>query len=300
MSPRLKKYTRERTKAPAIILQERDLKILEMVHEYRFLRSDQIAALVQKDGVKLRTNQVILKRLQKLFHNGQLDRPRDQIRYDMMGTDKMIYALANGGADVLAEKRGIDRGKIEWSKKNREVKRPHLWHVMIVSQFRACLALALKKRKDAELLFWRQGDEIRDFVKVEDKKGKESRRAVWPDGFFGLNTPRGRIYFFLEADRSTMINARFLDKMRRYWAYWQKKGHTEKYGIKYFRVLTITRSEQRKKNLRMATKKADSKQKGSNMFMFACEKSYGLKEPERILQAIWQTPAGEEGESLLD
>ena len=300
MSPRLKKYTRERTKAPAIILQERDLKILEMVHEYRFLRSEQIAALVQKDGVKLRTNQVILKRLQKLFHNGLLDRPRDQIRYDMMGTDKMIYALANGGADVLAERRGIDRGKIEWSKKNREVKRPQLWHVMIVSQFRACLQIALKKRNDGELLFWRQGDEIRDYVKVKDKKEKEHRCAVWPDGFFGLNTPKGKLYFFLEADRSTMVNARFLDKMRRYWAYWEKKGHTEKYGITQFRVLSITRSEERKRNLREATKKADPKQRGSNMFMFACEKSYSLKKPERILQAIWQTPAGEEWQGLLD
>lgn len=171
---------------------------------------------------------------------------------------------------------------------------------MIISQFRVCLQLALKKRRDGELLFWRQGDEIRDFVKVKDEKGKERRCAVWPDGFFGIKTSKGKLYFFLEADRSTMVNARFLDKMRRYWTYWKEKGHTEKYGIKYFRVLTITRSEERKKNLRAATKKADSKQKGSNMFMFACEKSYSLKEPERILQAIWQTPAGEEWQRLVD
>ena len=300
MPPRLKKYTRERTKAPGMILQARDIKILELVHEYRFLRSEQIAALVQEDGVKLRTNQVILKRLQKLFHNGLLDRPRDQIRYDMMGTDKMIYALANGGADVLAEKRGLDRGKIEWAKKNREVKRPQLWHVMIVSQFRACLEIALKKRSDVELLFWRQGDEIRDYVKVKDKKGDDRRCAVWPDGFLCIKAPRGNFYFFLEADRSTMVNARFLDKMRRYWAYWLEKGHTQKYGIKKFRVLTITRSEARKENLRKAIKKADPKGKGSPMYMFACEKSYSLKEPESLLQAIWQTPAGEEWQSLMD
>jgi len=281
-----------------MVMQARDLKVLELVHEYRFLRSDQISVLVQDDGVKLKTNQVILKRLQKLFHNGILDRPRDQIRYDLMGSDRMIYALGNGGADILTEKLGIDRGKIDWSKKNREVKRNYLQHVLMISNFRACLALATRER--GGILFWRQGDEIRDYVKTQDEEGRKLRYPVWPDGFFGLQTPKGEQYFFLEADRSTMTNERFLKKMKGYWAYWKEECHRKKYGIDTFRVLTITRSEARKENLRKTTQEADDKEKGSPMFMFCCEKSYSLEEPGSILEANWQTPAGEKKKSLLD
>ena len=300
MPQRLKKYTRERKKAPGIVLQKRDLKILELIFDYRFLRSDHIKALVQDGGVELKTNQVILKRLQKLFHNGLLDRPRDQVRYDMQGSDRMIYALGNGGADVLTEALGIDRGKIDWLKKNREVKRYYLQHVLMISEFRAALELALKGRRDVELVFWKQGDEIRDKVVATDEKGDKARYPIWPDGFFCLKTARGSLNFFLEADRSTMTNARFVRKVRGYWAYWKAGGHTKKYGIKYFRVLTITRSEARKENLRSATRQADGKKKGSTMFMFACEKKYSLAKPEKVLEAIWQTTKGDGWPSLLD
>ena len=300
MSPRLKKYTREKSRAPAIVLQERDLKILKLVHDYRFLRSSQISALVQEDGVQLRTNQVILKRLQKLFHNGLLDRPRDQIRYDIRGSDKMIHGLGNGGADILAEELGIDRGQIDWAKKNREVKRTYLQHVLMISNFRAILTLALRDRKGIDLLFWRQGDEIRDYVEAKDEKRKKIRYPVWPDAFFGLKTSKGKLFFFLEADRSTMTNDRFLKKMKGYWAYWQKQGHTKKYEIKKFRVLTITLTEARKENLRKTTRKADEKQKGSALFMFGCERSYSLEEPQGILEDIWQTPAGNKRQGLFD
>ena len=298
MPQRLKKFTRERSKAPGIVLQKRDLKILELVYDYRFLRSDHIAALVQNGDAELKTNQVILKRLQKLFHNGLLDRPRDQIRYDMQGSDRMIYALGNGGADVLTETLGIDRGKIDWSKKNREAKRYYLQHVLMISEFRTALELALRGRRDAELVFWRQGDDIRDKVVETDEKGNNVRYPIWPDGFFKIRTPKGVLHFFLEADRSTMTNARFVRKTRGYWAYWRAAGHTKKYGIKTFRVLTITRSEARKENLRNATRRADGKQKGSAMFMFACEKKYRLAEPENVLGAIWQTTKGDEWQGL--
>lgn len=284
---------------PSIVIQDRDIEILKLVNDYRFLRSDQIIALLQNRQPKLRSNQVILKRLQKLFHNGLLDRPRDQLRYDMQGSDKMIYALGNGGADMLAETQHIARGKINWSKKNREVKRHYLNHSLMISDFRSSLTLALRLRKDMELLFWHQGEGIRDHVLVRDEKGDKIRFPVWPDGYFCLNAPRGKHHFFLEADQSTMTNDRFLKKMKAYWAFWQSGGHTKKYGIKSFRVLTITKSEARKENLLRVTIEADAKKKGSNLFMFACEKKYCLSQPQGILEPIWQTPAEEEYKFLL-
>jgi len=92
-----------------LALQERDIEIIRLVDEYRFLDSEQMCALVQ--GSK----QVILRRLQKLFHHGYLDRPINQIN-PFLGYRKMVYALGDKGADLLAERLGIDRGKILWKR----------------------------------------------------------------------------------------------------------------------------------------------------------------------------------------
>ena len=71
-----------------------------------------------------------------------------------------------------------------------------------------------------------------------------------PDGFFGLQFPwlpdgRNRAFFFLEADRSTMPRERFLKKLLAYWDRFCRGGHSETLGIKRFRVLTVTKSEER-------------------------------------------------------
>ena len=66
-------------------------------------------------------------------------------------------------------------------------------------------------------------------------------RSRPPDGFFGLETPKGNAYFFVEVDRATMGNVRIKRKMRGYARYWLDGVYTEKWGDENaFRVLTST------------------------------------------------------------
>ena len=97
-----------------------------------------------------------------------------------------------------------------------------------------------------------------------------------------------------------MDHRRFLDKMRAYWDWFFTKGQEKKFNIKHFRVLTITKTEARKENLRTATKQADTKKIGSSMFLFACEKQYSLEQPEQVLKTIWQSPANNNPHYLLE
>jgi len=61
-----------------------------------FLRSWQIAALV--GGSK----QMVLRRLQLLFHHGYLERPRSQIEYYQPGgSHAFVYGLSDRGAELL-------------------------------------------------------------------------------------------------------------------------------------------------------------------------------------------------------
>jgi len=108
------------------------------------------------------------------------------------------------------------------------------------------------------------------------------------------------MHFFLEADRSTMTSERLLDKYKGYWIWRAEGGQKAKLEIPNFRVLTICLSQERADNLRKIAKKADDNQAGSEMFWFACESSYSLKEPETILEAVWKTPKNDNPHYLLE
>jgi len=293
---RTPRFKREPQQVGGLRLQERDIEIIKLVHDFRFLNSHQIELLVNT------SEKAILRRLQKLFHHGFLDRPPAQIVYPLKGTQKMVYALGDRGAELLAEKFGVDIAKIRWGEKNKEVKDRHIQHTLMISDFRVCLELALRNLPDANLLFWKRENpkELKDYVYIKDLRGGKVKASVVPDGFFGIQDPKGKMYFFLEADQSTMTNARFLKKMRAYWNWWKEGRHTKRFGIKAFRVLTITKTEKRKENLRQTTKKADDRQVGSYMFWFTSEENYSIQRPESILEPIWQTAKDNEWHSILE
>lgn len=276
-----------------IRLNERDLAILKLVYEYRFLSSAHIRVLVAG------SDQKITKRLQKLFHEGYLDRPREQGAHAFGKTNYFVYGLGRAGALALAEAYDIDFSKIEWTAKNREAKQRYIWHSLMIANFRTALSLALRNNTGAELLFWQQGSELKDDF-VLSERGKSRRFVVFPDAFFGLKDKRGKMYFFLEADRSTMQGERYLRKLKGYWSYWQERKHVEKYGINRFRVLTTTISEKRSQNLRVIARRADDQEKGSLMFWFTCEKNYGISGASEILGPIWQTPVDNKKHHLLE
>ena len=248
------------------------------------MSSEQIQFLIEG------SNQVILRRLQKLYHHGYLDRPISQIVFSnpLLGPKKMVYGLGDKGADLLSETYGIDRGNIAWREKNREVSERYIQHTLMVSDFRACLTLSLKDNPETELHWLMGGDsEIKQEVRFREE-GKEKRLPIIPDGFFQIEDPKGKMHFFLEADRSTMTNARFFNKMRAYWLWWQKGGQ-KSLGIENFRVLTITKTKERLENLIEVTKRVNSSQACSYMFWFASIDNYQLAQPENILKDIWLT-----------
>ena len=267
-------------------LQTRDIEILTLLAEYRFLTTYQILALQPRGIRNLR------RRLQYMFHAGLVDRPTKQHDF-LKPPGPMVYALGNKGADVLAETLEVDRGKVNWQTKNREVGLHYIDHTLMVSNFRATLTLALKPLQEANLISWGQGPELKVTALVDGQ-----RVAIVPDGFFTVQG-KGPLHYFLEADRSTMTSKRFLRKMRAYWRWWKDGGHQNKFGISRFRVLTLTISEKRKENLRKLATRADDRQQGSPMFLFACEKNFRLEQPEAILQAIWQTPVDDKWHSIL-
>lgn len=293
----LPRFERRPDLVGGIRIQERDLEIIRLLYDYRFLNSHQLTKLI--DG----SYQTICRRLRKLYHHGYIDRPKSQLYLGWHKPRSLVYALGDRGADLLVENLGLDREVVggNWRKKNREVKYRYIEHSLMISDFRACLWLALKGLPKSDLLFWEKENpaKLKDEVYFR-KGGTKTRVPIVPDGFFAIQDRGDELYFFLEADRGTTTNRRFLKKMEGYWKYWRQGRHKRRFGIQAFRVLTVTTSTKRKENLREVTKKADDKNVGSLIFWFTSEEEFTLSEPAGILDPIWQTPKNDGWHQILE
>jgi len=272
------RYRRSSTNKPKLVLQPRDIEIIKLVYSYRLLDSVLIRALISG------SNRGLLSRLQKLYHNGYLDR----IKRDMH--KPIVYALGNRGADLLAKIEKTKRGKINWQKKNLKIKEYYIEHTLQISRFRAVLELALRKNSNYKLVHWISENELKEIVLLNNLNYKSNRTTVIPDGFFSVQRSDGKqAHFFLEADRSTMTRKRFLEKMKAFWQFRLDNSNKEIFGIRAFRVLTVCKSTERAKNLRDLSTQADPNRTGSFMFWFTSEENYNIKQPQKVLDKIWLT-----------
>lgn len=289
-----KKFERNKKLTQPIVIQPRDTEIMKAVADYRFLDTNHIAALLGIGIWRAR------RRLKLLFHHGFLDRPKAQAFYFRPQKD-LIYALGKKGFLHLRQVYPERHGQLEWQVKyladenSPDTQAFYLRHTLMVANFRAALDLALKNRPGSKLVSWRQGQEIKEYVRVSGEK-----LSVAPDGFFTIEDRNELMHFFLEADRSTMTLERFFRKMAAYWQWKREDGHKKRLGIKNFRVLTLTISDERKNNLKLISRQADARKEGSPMFWFACDKHYDFGNPESVLGPIWQTPKDESRHCLLE
>jgi hypothetical protein len=206
----------------------------------------------------------------------------------------MVYALGRRGAEVLVE-RGLLKDIGDWRKKNQGLQDRYIAHQIMVTNFRIELSLATRERSDVRLLFFhREGLALRDRVTVAGN-GRWRSLPINPDGFFGLQFPelpegRNRAFFFLEADRSTMTRKRFLQKLVGYWEWFRQGGHTRKHGIRAFRVLTVTKSEERMAGLLQAAAEVRELREGLRLFWFTSERRLAPERPASLFEPIWETP----------
>jgi hypothetical protein len=313
--PRFRRAARE--DRPAFRLTDRDREMLKIIFDYRFITAAMLQDLVrppaltkrQQDaleklraykqanasdigtaqGAQTKTRREILRRLQMLYHAGYVQRQK------LADGEPIIYSLGNLGADELMMFFGYDRKQIDWTTRARESSDRYIRHGLMISRFRHAVELAVRKAPDVSLLLWDPAGSFTATVEyVDTVNTREGARTqvvegkVIPDGFFVLQQGKRRIAYFLEADRSTMSHARYLNKLKAYYHYWNTQIRTEKDPAKkrHIRVLTITISEERKKYLRKTAQSVSTEAK--NLFWFGCERSY-RDEPEQVISSIWQT-----------
>ena len=295
---------RRAEKFASMDLTERDAQILRAVNRHRFLRSRQIADLVGG------SRQQVLRRLQRLYHHGYLERPRCQLDYyQQPGSRSITYGLASRGAAHLRRVDDIPFSRLDWTSRNRAIKRLFLEHALMVSDIMVALEIACRKRGDVRLLIEheiplpestrRERDPFRWTVTVS---GKE-KLGIIPDRVFALESGDAResVLCFLEADRGTMPVERAKNdassitrKLHAYVQTWKAGIHRSRFSSPRMRVLTVTTSESRCQNIRTA---ASAVSGGHGIFLQTHIES-GFS-PETCLGSIWKSVSNEPV-SLLD
>ena len=285
---RLPRFERHRFRKPPFVMTARDAEIVRLVSEFRVMSSEDLQQLLS--GSK----QAILRRLQKLFHHGFLDRPRSQ---RTQGNGRMVYALGQHGAEFLAQESGRTVS-VDWSEKNRQLHTQYLEHALMISRFHVAVRQAQACGK-VVLERWCPDGFVRESAVIEHEDRTE-RIPIAPDALFILQslTDGGRIHCFLEADRGTMPIPRFITKLRGYFAYWRSGQAEARFGMKNFLVVTATTSPERARNLAQACTAVG--ERGLRMFLFGSERTYAHGEPLRVLDRIWATPGDRDHHSLLE
>lgn len=292
--------------AMTIQLTLRDLQILEAVHTARYLGTPQIQALFwgASPAGKFGPQKACERRL-RLLHAAGLVRRIEQPIKRGAGTKPYLYALAKKGADLLVTELGMDPSEMEWQPKSQEENYPFLAHLLATTDFRIALQKACS-RAGLALEMWLDEKVLRtegtDYVMLTGPNGEMLKTAVIPDAVFMLARGDKRALFFAEIDLGTVsvepsLWARkgWAKKVQAYGTYMNSAAYASRYEDRRARVLTITTSEKRLKNLKALAEKADE----GNMFWFSTFAQ--ALDPSQLLTApIWQPVGSDAPRALLE
>lgn len=223
-------------------IRDSDLEILRYCHELRFCTIDHLTTLTgrHRQALSLRLLQLIAE---KYIYRTTFPNPNQ----------KHVYSIGTEGFKLLAYRGLIHFDDVPTRLRTNELKSLFLSHTLLVTDIHAALILASRDRA-TRLADWREGRELYDSVTYYDS-GRKIRLPVCPDAFFQIEKGTTRLAYALEADRGTTTRRTFEAKLNAYWRFLEQHRQIKAYGVKWFRVVTVTLTQKRADGLaEMATK----------------------------------------------
>jgi len=220
----------------------------------------------------------------------------------------MVYALTQKGARALREYGYRVDDRVDWNERNKRAGSIFLSHTLVIADFLVSLEVACRSLGNIHIVREEQiiaaapvetqsAREPLRWEAVSVERGKRERWSAVPDGLFGLAFPdETAAYFLLEADRGTIPITRsagdhrsFRRKLKTYYDGWRAQRHLEQFGVKQMRVLTVTTSRERVRNMVSAVHSI-TEGRGSNFFLFVDRATLAASDP---LSVEWTSGKGE-------
>ena len=209
----------------------RDGFIVEAVYRYRQLTREQIQRLAFPPA----STSYAKQRLMLLFHHRYLDR----LAYSQgpYGAPRIVYALAERGADYVAQRLGVERAQLDWRPRDNQIEPYFIAHLLAVNEVRISIEQAARQR--GWPLEWL--DE-RDLKRRLDLRGRGAQPV--PDGWFRLHdlpvtSAKRRASFALELDRGTMDRRAWKSKVQAYLRWIGSGAYARDLGSRGLRVLVV-------------------------------------------------------------
>ena len=299
---RKKRYVRDRT--VKIRLQDRDIAICAWVNKYQLLNSDQIAVILGG------SRQLVLRRLNLLFHTGHLVR----VKVEALNQNApMVYGLGKKGGEALTKKFGLVFGSSDWARRIRELKERYVKHTLETNEFLISVLVACRNHPSFEFVDSSELVKNRLLASPSEQQplkwpvivnpgefGQEQKLklGIIPDGAFAIRfTGEGKkkmSFFFLEIDRSTMPLKRnnlylssFYKKLIGYITSYRYKIFGKYWGFNSVRILTVAKSNERIQGLIDLNKELHPGEEGYRLFCFTNTKAISVKDPDKVLKKIW-------------
>jgi hypothetical protein len=286
--------------APGFALQERDVRLLEDLAEFRLLTTSQLEALRQSDPEpqgRFVSRLPLTRRLKLLYHHGYVGRIARPLA---QGSLEPVYRLDKEGARVLRQRRGEVPARLT----SKVPKAAALEHLLGISQLRVALTVACRRPVPnssspyrLELGGWWGSDAAKFSVLLPQPGERRRTMRLIPDGALVLrmrpriteDSPWTRLFYFIEIDQATEPLRTLVEKCHAYYAYWQSGGFAHDWNLPSqvaFRVLFVVPSARRGETLREAIRQLP---KGRSLFWCATAEQM---QPEQVLEAVWQDGDG--------
>ena len=258
------RFIRSKKNLPSIRLTARDFEILQALADYRLLSTFQVKRLFFRSIHKTR------KRLFKLWQHGFVDRRFQPVKLGQ-GNIPILYTLSRQGARMLARQGGVTKEARYDAILKRQGSFLFIEHTLAISEFRINLVKACEISPDSKLLFWKQGKEIKSRVSFID--GSSNRRlvtvSILPDAYFGLQKGKVTQHCYFEMDRGSTTIGKIANKLKAYHALWLQHGRNHKTSCGEFKVIIVTSSCQRMKNIMEAARHCFNTVNSRGIFIFA-------------------------------
>ncbi len=252
-------------KRDGLQLTERDKQIIRAVADFRLVSTDDLQLLT---GSKSRRK--LNDRLRELWGNRLLDRPEVARRIFAYAEKRhTVHALGSEGAKYLQDQEGYRFPEsVDWTKKNKELKETD-FVLHELGNSRTMIRTIVEVEKVAGLLYFNDkavwqtsasfnesvGDPFSLPTELRWIDGRSVARHTKPDYTFVIGDQRtGKLrrgLFFREYDRATEDYVRssphrssYLQKWLGYADAWQRGLHTDRFGLRTFRVQIVTEGDQ--------------------------------------------------------
>jgi|GEM_PF-1310406 len=302
----LPRYRRDSEAAPDLLLQERDVALLEDVWQYRWLTTSQLAALRAGDPrlpTRFTSRLPLTRRLKLLYHHrylGRIARPLAK------GSLEPVYVLDSEGAKALSRL----HGEVGARAPSQLPKAAALQHLLTINQVRVALTVACQtvgyqggSCQDqtgaaplqtqsvlrTQLVAWHNSDAVKFATSVEGTGERSRQVKLIPDGccVLRITLPSGatqRCFYFVEVDLGTEPLRTISDKCRAYYSYWHSGGFAAHFSLPpavAFRVLFVAPTPKRAEAILSAIQKLPA---GRALFWVTTSEHIT---PETILHPVW-------------